>query len=413
MLTMDGTHSYGYDNLNRLTSAVHPSTSSLPVLNETFSYDAVGNRLSDAVIAGYSYNAANELTSNSSFTYVYDNNGNQTGVTSKLTNQTTTYNYDGQNELVGASMPSGNASYQYDAMGRRVERTTNTVVGQPIYYVYDNQDIVAMVDGSGNLIALFTRGPNIDEPLEIRQGSSGTEYFIHADALGSVVAHSDGNGAVVERIEYEAYGQPVFLDLRSGSPVVGAQSFTGDPFAFAGVFYDGETGFYYLSERQTYDPSAGRFGQPDPMGVDAGVNSYLYAKADPILLTDPYGLLTCTYEIGKHRLHCVNNAGKPFTTTNVVSGNTDCKNKTINGCELKSNVGPIPRGGYRIFPPKHNPNYPDWLWLKPYPGGTKRPGLYLHPGTYSMGCITLNPVLFPEIERWSIEDNGGSLNVLP
>jgi RHS repeat-associated protein len=211
-------------------------------------------------------------------------------VKSVLTGQTTSYSYDGQNQLVGATMPSGNASYQYDAMGRRVERTTNTAVGAPIYYVYDNQDIVAMVDGSGSLIGLFTRGPNIDEPLELRQGN-GTEYFIHADALGSVVAHSDGNGAVVERIEYEAYGQPVFLDLRSGSPVVEPQSFTGDPFAFTGREWDGEVRLYNYRYRQNYNPITGRFGQSDPIGLQGGIDLYVYADGNPVAASDPSGTI--------------------------------------------------------------------------------------------------------------------------
>jgi RHS repeat-associated protein len=209
-------------------------------------------------------------------------------VKSVLTGQTTSYSYDGQNQLVGATMPSGNASYQYDAQGRRVERTTNTAVGAPIYYVYDNQDIVAMVDGSGSLIGLFTRGPNIDEPLEIRQ-VNGAEYFIHADALGSIVAHTDNTGTVVERIEYEAYGQPMFLDLRSGSPVVESQSFTGDPFAFTGRDRDHETGQYNYRKRQTYDAIIGRFCQPDPIGIKGGIDLYTYVSGNPVTRYDPNG----------------------------------------------------------------------------------------------------------------------------
>ena len=226
--------------------------------------------------------------SNSSFTYTYDNNGNQTQVKSILTGAATNYSYDAQNELVAATMLGGTASYAYDAQGRRVERSSNTATGQPIYYVYDSQDIVAEVDGSGNLIALFTHGPNIDEPLELRQGS-GTEYFIHADALGSVIAHTDGTGTVVERVAYEAYGQPVFLDMRSGSPVVESQSFTGDPFAFTGREWDGETRLYFYRARY-YDVLVGLFLRRDFIGMSA--SGYLYVAADPVNLTDPEGLIT-------------------------------------------------------------------------------------------------------------------------
>ncbi len=175
--------------------------------------------------------------------------------------------------------------------------------GQPIYYVYDNQNILAEVDGSGNLIELFTHGPNIDEPLEIRQGS-GTEYFVHADALGSVVAHTDGAGAVVEHITYEAYGQPVFIDIR-GTPTVEAQSFTGDLFAFTGREYDPETLLHYMRARY-YDFTMGQFLQPEPllqqnftpdflraMGVrnPEAAKSYSYAGDRPVDVTDPFGLM--------------------------------------------------------------------------------------------------------------------------
>ena len=170
--------------------------------------------------------------------------------------------------------------------------------GQPIYYVYDSQDILAQVDGSGNLIALFTHGPNIDEPLELRQGN-GTEYFIHADGLGSVIAHTDITGAIVERVAYEAYGQPIFIDVRGSSPIVETQSLTGSPFAFAGLEYDPETGMYNDHKRQTYQPDSGRFGQRDPLSSEAQekkftylphAGPYSYSDESPVNKIDPMGL---------------------------------------------------------------------------------------------------------------------------
>lgn len=38
-----------------------------------------------------------------------------------------------------------------------------------------------------------------------------------------------------------------------------------------------------------YDSSIGRYVQSDPVGLDAGLNTYLYALANPHVYFDPYG----------------------------------------------------------------------------------------------------------------------------
>lgn len=48
-----------------------------------------------------------------------------------------------------------------------------------------------------------------------------TVTYIHTDALGSVVAKSDANGNVIERITYEPYGAVV------GAPVAEARGIRG------------------------------------------------------------------------------------------------------------------------------------------------------------------------------------------
>lgn len=65
-----GSQNFGYDNLDRLTSASHPLLGTA----QAFAYDAVGNRTT----AGNVTNAGNQLTADATHSYQYDDNGNLT-----------------------------------------------------------------------------------------------------------------------------------------------------------------------------------------------------------------------------------------------------------------------------------------------------------------------------------------------
>ena len=58
---------------------------------------------------------------------------------------------------------------------------------------------------------------------------------------------------------------------------------------FPGQYRDSETGLHYNYFRD-YDPSTGRYVESDPIGLSGGLNTYLYAKANPVRLIDPRGL---------------------------------------------------------------------------------------------------------------------------
>ncbi len=56
-----------------------------------------------------------------------------------------------------------------------------------------------------------------------------------------------------------------------------------------GQYLDEETGLAYNYYRD-YDPAVGRYVQSDPIGLNGGLNPYLYANGNPLAYADPYGL---------------------------------------------------------------------------------------------------------------------------
>ncbi|MEX8513945.1 MAG: RHS repeat-associated core domain-containing protein, partial [Leptothrix ochracea] len=52
--------------------------------------------------------------------------------------------------------------------------------------------------------------------------------------------------------------------------------------------YD-ETGLFHNGHRD-YNPATGRYIQPDPIGLEGGINRYGYVGGNPVSFVDPLGL---------------------------------------------------------------------------------------------------------------------------
>ncbi len=269
-----GIQNFGYDNLDRLTSASHP----LLGTPQSFAYDLVGNRTTGGSVV----NAGNQLTADATHSYQYDDNGNLTRKTLLATGNYTQYSYDPENRLVkvedfvaGNPTPAFTSTYRYDGLGRRIERVGNGVTRR---YVYDGEDILLEYDGSNVLQARYTHGPGIDEPIAVTKG--GSTFFYHQDGLGSVTDLTDSTGATAKSYSYDAYGN-----------VLESPGTLEQPYTYTGREFDSESGLYYYRARY-YDPASGRFLQEDPMGVVGGdINLLRYVRNNPVNLLDPFGLV--------------------------------------------------------------------------------------------------------------------------
>ncbi|MEE9335368.1 MAG: RHS repeat-associated core domain-containing protein [Granulosicoccaceae bacterium] len=103
-------------------------------------------------------------------------------------------------------------------------------------------------------------------------------YFYHTDHLGTPQAVTDENQQVVWQGEQDPFGE--------NSPSV---NLIEQNLRFPGQYFDAETGLHYNYFRD-YDPSIGRYVESDPIGLDGGVNTYMYASARPIQNVDRLGL---------------------------------------------------------------------------------------------------------------------------
>ena len=270
-----GIQNFGYDNLDRLTSASHPLLGTA----QSFAYDPVGNRTT----AGNVTNAGNQLTADATHSYQYDDNGNLTRKTLLATGTYAQYTYDAENRLTkvedfvaGNPTPSFTSTYRYDGLGRRIEKVAN---GQTKRYIYDGEDILLEYDGTNTLQARYTHGPGIDEPIAVTKGSS--TYFYHQDGLGSVTDLTDSAGATAKSYAYDAYGN-----------ILESPGTLEQPYTYTGRELDSESGLYYYRARY-YDPASGRFLQKDPLGLRNGeFTLYAYVLGNPTNLIDPLGLYT-------------------------------------------------------------------------------------------------------------------------
>ncbi|MFH1146227.1 MAG: RHS repeat-associated core domain-containing protein [Pseudomonadota bacterium] len=251
MATLQGTHSYSYDKISQLTGVDYPAGYSFS--DTTYSFDPVGNRVSnirDGVTTAYASNNLNEYTSVGGTTLACDANGNL------VSDGVNTYSYDYDNRLVQVGTLGDTISFAYDALGRRISKTS---LAGTTRYIYDGYQSVVETDASGTVKAAYVYGTGIDEALTVTR--NGGTYYYHYDGLGSVVGLTDSTGAIVEQYQYDVYGQPAIYD-GAGNAI--PQSAIGNSYMFTGREFDKETGIYYYRARY-YSPQLGRFLQRDPL----------------------------------------------------------------------------------------------------------------------------------------------------
>jgi RHS repeat-associated protein len=276
--TVNGANSYtyGYDALDRLTSAVKTGTM------RGWTYDANGNRLTETGASASTYTIASSNNRISSITgalprtYTYDTAGDV------LTYATVTATYNNRGRMKTLKKGSVTASYVYNALGQFVKQS-----GGP------SGTVLYMYDEAGHLLGEYSStGALIEETIwmgdipvaTIRPGTPVVVYYVHTDHLNTPrrVSRPSDN-----KLMWTWYSDAFGIDLPNENPASGGTFHYN--LRFPGQLYDSQAGIMQNYFRD-YDPAIGRYVESDPIGLKGGINTYAYVLGNPASGIDPLGL---------------------------------------------------------------------------------------------------------------------------
>ncbi|AXI86426.1 Wall-associated protein [Streptomyces sp. ETH9427] len=267
------TTTYTYDSQDRLTYTLEADAAGARKASWLYCFDKAGNLTSQDGSKNtcpgsttYTYNDASELTGKNGSTtgWSYDKLGNEAAGASTTARTNETWTDYSQLSTITAGGKS------YDLVHAGTSNYERTKLGSTWFH-----------HTALGLASTTTNGVDtgfIREPAGTLNSmtTGGKSYYYLTDATGNVLGLADDAG---KRTHTYAYG-PTGLPRGTTTEAVPQR------YRYAGAYLD-PTGLYKMGHRY-YDPSLGRFTQPDPSGQET--NPYLYAAGDPINNSDPTGL---------------------------------------------------------------------------------------------------------------------------
>lgn len=282
--------SFAYDNNNQILTESRKNGSS-SVYNITYTYDANGNRkslTSTGTVPGGISSASYNYSGNTLSGYSKNGSTQSTGYTGNaelvLSEHTPQYDYAGRRNR---ETPADSSKERYMAYNDKNERTLKSHESggwgnTAIQYVYDEDShLLGEYDKDGNtLVEYIWLG---DKPVVVLFGN-GTDIsrfdYIVTDAQNTP-----------HRLVYR--GTASTLDWSWDSTAFGEGNPTGSitfNLRFPGQYYDVDSGQFYNHNRY-YNPELGRYMEPDPIGLEGGLNPYSYCYNNPIMYVDPSGAI--------------------------------------------------------------------------------------------------------------------------
>ena len=337
------TSTMAFDDQNRLTSWNRSSGDSqawtLSAVNDWQSFTKNGTA------EARTHGPAHEVLTVGPAAIQHDSRGNMTVDEFAIAR---TYDADGKvsQAVVPAGSTRGNPgthTYQYDALNRRVRKTTGGTNPSDTIFAHTGEQILADYPAGTAAASPTTKyawGTYIDEL--VCQFTATGKLYPHRNQQYSTIAVTDQTGTVTERYAYTIYGDlltldPTTLAVRTTAP------FTR--YTYTGREYDPETGSYHFRARP-YSASLGRFNAHDPIRYPDGYNTY--AGWFALKKTDPTGKITKVFSRPTDDPGELVN-GVPYETATI----TVTVTADISKCKCKCGLAVVNSGsadGWLLFP---------------------------------------------------------------
>lgn len=301
--------SYEYDEVGNINSVNHEVPNALMpnrwVRNYLYQETSLtepaktNNRLSSTIING------------DTVTYHHDKHGNMINMP-----HLQTMDWDFKDQLHRVDLNGGGeAWYAYDAAGQRVRKIVKknggNILEERIYLggfevfrkrVNDNltleRETLHVMDDAQRIALVETK------TIDTNNDPSPAKLFRYqlGNHLGSASLELDDGGKVISYEEYFPYGSTAYQAVDNSIQAAAKR------YRYTGKERDEETGFSYHGARY-YITWLSRWASTDPVGLQAGVNLYMYVNNNPIKFTDPQG----TQEVCNVNTTCVDEYGNGFT----------------------------------------------------------------------------------------------------
>jgi RHS repeat-associated protein len=232
------------------------------------------------------YDRGGRLQVRGDTTFTYDDLGNLAERRERGSSEhprSTVYNWNAWGFLQSIERNTHKVEFVYDAFARRVAKVTtvDSRVSERQRFVWDRLSMLHHVreDDAGvpREYRTYLYEDNDDVSPVGHQAEDGRWYYYLQD-INLFPAHViDAYGRIAGSTQRSTYGRTAFRGAPSADT----------PFRLPGQFEDAETGLHYNRYRY-YDPEAGGFISPDPLGLLGGLRPHGYAP-NPIAWSDPMG----------------------------------------------------------------------------------------------------------------------------